>query len=171
MAGHEGNNETTIKSIAAKAASAETLRSGLFPVHCECKLLNHFATENLDPPPLSYIGVSKFSCAACACVFSAWNETQPSQYFYRGSHGKWYSPWALPTKWTANPNSKVKNEQELMRAICREVSGNVARAASMYCQRQRLLSDSSATSAGGATESQETDLGSLFAELDKLFSQ
>ncbi|OAX84023.1 hypothetical protein ACJ72_01620, partial [Emergomyces africanus] len=44
------------------------------PVHCECNLLQYFASADFKPPPISYIGVSQLSCAACAAVFAAWNE-------------------------------------------------------------------------------------------------
>jgi hypothetical protein len=65
--------------------------------HCECKILQHFITKDLEPKPLSYIGVSKLACAGCSTVFRIWNNlNHDKRYLCRGSHGKWYFPWAMP---------------------------------------------------------------------------
>ncbi|KAK2797495.1 hypothetical protein FQN50_009181 [Emmonsiellopsis sp. PD_5] len=68
-------------------------------VHSELKLLEHFVTRPADSiPPLSYIGVSKLSCLGCWTAINAWNKTRDApRYAVRGTHGKWYFPWAVPT--------------------------------------------------------------------------
>lgn len=71
--------------------------SGL--VHCECSVLQYFATHNPRPRPLSYIGSSKPPCVPCSAVFFAWNEYSTTEYSVKGSLGKWDYPWAVPTKW------------------------------------------------------------------------
>jgi hypothetical protein len=78
-----------------------TLEAGFYgkiqcPVHCECHLLMHFSRKCIKVPPLSYMGVSKLSCAGCAAVFEAWNSVVPSHFSVRGSHGKRSFPWAFP---------------------------------------------------------------------------
>lgn len=51
-------------------------------VHCECALIAHFETTQPDPPPFSYIGVSKLSCRACQAWIQAFN-TAGGQYHTR----------------------------------------------------------------------------------------
>lgn len=67
-------------------------------VHCECALITKL---NLEPHPhnwpVNYIGVSKLSCAACYAWIGAFNATHTVQYQTRGSHGRWYPKWAMPT--------------------------------------------------------------------------
>jgi len=49
-----------------------------------------------EVPPFGYIGVSKLSCASCQLWIQG-NNTLPGRSFYtRGTHGKWYWPWAMP---------------------------------------------------------------------------
>ncbi|KAG0138500.1 hypothetical protein HOY82DRAFT_595541 [Tuber indicum] len=71
------------------------------PVHCECKIVQHFMTgqENQRDaiPPFNYLGVSKLSCGACRVWLEAHNELCGQQFYTRGSHGAWYWPWGMPT--------------------------------------------------------------------------
>lgn len=67
-------------------------------VHCECALIADFNTQpHPDLEPFRYIGVSKLSCAACHLWVRAFNATHHYQYHTRGTHGKWYPKWAMPT--------------------------------------------------------------------------
>lgn len=65
-------------------------------VHCECSLIADFTTMG-NPQPFRYIGVSKLSCAACHLWIKAFNNTHHTQYHTRGTHGRWYPKWAMPT--------------------------------------------------------------------------
>ncbi|PUU81811.1 hypothetical protein B9Z19DRAFT_1062375 [Tuber borchii] len=47
-------------------------------------------------PPFNYIGVSKLSCAACQMWMDGYNKRGGKTFYTRGSHGKWYFPWATP---------------------------------------------------------------------------
>ena len=47
-------------------------------------------------PAFSYIGVSKLSCSACQMWIDGYNKRGGREFYTRGSHGKWYWPWALP---------------------------------------------------------------------------
>jgi len=68
--------------------------------HCECALTQYLTTRHGDSwdnvPAFSYIGVSKLSCSACRFWLEAFNEVGQRKFYTRGSHGKWYMPWAMP---------------------------------------------------------------------------
>ena len=68
--------------------------------HCECALIQYLATKHGDSwdhvPAFNYIGVSKLSCGACRVWLEAFNEVSLQRFYTRGSHGKWYWPWAMP---------------------------------------------------------------------------
>lgn len=64
--------------------------------HCECSLIAHLEAAHTKAPAFSYIGVSKLSCRACMLWIAAFNRRAGRQYFTRGTHGKWYWPWAAP---------------------------------------------------------------------------
>ncbi|OJD14366.1 hypothetical protein AJ78_05271 [Emergomyces pasteurianus Ep9510] len=111
------------------------------PVHCEFNLLKYFASTDFKPPPISYIGVYKLSCAACAAVFAAWNELHDRRFKTRGSHGKWYPAWAAPMGW----ENKV-NEEQLYSSIYQKISDSFTQALNERGFITRILSDSSADS-------------------------
>ncbi|PGH01547.1 hypothetical protein AJ79_07895 [Helicocarpus griseus UAMH5409] len=105
-------------------------------VHCELKILEHFASQSAKTPPISYIGTSKLACMGCWMVVEAWNKAhQSSKYVLRGSHGKWYFPWAIPTL----------GSEPLINRIRQDVKGAV-----IQCIKEshlyRVKSDSSAPS-------------------------
>ncbi|RPA88808.1 hypothetical protein L873DRAFT_1823992 [Choiromyces venosus 120613-1] len=70
------------------------------PVHCECGLIQYLQTKHCDSwdnvPAFSYIGVSRLSCSACCVWMEAFNMLGGPKFYTRGSHGKWYWPWAMP---------------------------------------------------------------------------
>ena len=69
------------------------------PVHCECALITHYQNSLNSRSlvaPLEYIGVSKLSCKACVLFFEASKKVSSSRFSTRGSHQKWYFPWAMP---------------------------------------------------------------------------
>jgi len=47
-------------------------------------------------PVFSYLGVSKLSCSPCQAWIEAYNRRDELKFYTRGSHGKWYWPWAIP---------------------------------------------------------------------------
>ena len=44
----------------------------------------------------TYIGVSKLSCTPCQLWIQGYNSLSGPSFYTRGSHGKWYWPWAMP---------------------------------------------------------------------------
>ncbi|RPA89588.1 hypothetical protein L873DRAFT_1822582 [Choiromyces venosus 120613-1] len=89
------------------------------PVHCECALIQYLTTRHGDSwdnvPAFIYIGVSKLSCSACRVWIEAFNEVGQLKFYTRGSHGKWYWPWGMPTA-----------EESLGEVMAGESSGEVA---------------------------------------------
>lgn len=67
-------------------------------VHCECGLIAYLNEQKhlQGQRPLTYIGVSKLSCAACYAWIRAFNATHTNEYHTQGSHGRWYANWAMP---------------------------------------------------------------------------
>lgn len=49
-------------------------------VHCECALIAKFNEAPHPPGPMTYIGVSKLSCAACYAWIQAFNATHKAKY-------------------------------------------------------------------------------------------
>jgi hypothetical protein len=94
--------------ILEQAAKSENISGQVKSfTHCECKILRYFIAERLTPTPLSYIGVSNLACAGCSTVFRVWNNLHgDTKYLCRGSHGKWYFPWAMPD---LNDSNNVAN--------------------------------------------------------------
>ena len=84
------------KTLKSKPGYLRTVQA---PVHCECALITHYQNRPNSKPvvaPLEYIGVSKLSCKACVLFFEASNKVTSSRFCTRGSHQKWYFPWAMP---------------------------------------------------------------------------
>ncbi|PWW74080.1 hypothetical protein C7212DRAFT_346848 [Tuber magnatum] len=86
------------REVAGKLAEYDTKTC---PIHCECKLVQHFKTRQgnqVDVIPLfNYLAVSKLSGGACRIWLEAVNELGEQQFYTRGSHGAWYWPWGMPT--------------------------------------------------------------------------
>ena len=84
------------ETLKSKPGYLGTLRA---PVHCECALIAHYQNSLNSRSlvaPLEYIGVSKLSCRACVLFFEASNKVSSFRFCTRGSHQKWYFPWAMP---------------------------------------------------------------------------
>jgi len=60
--------------------------------------------------PFSYIGVSKLSCSACQMWIEGYNKKGSPMFFTRGSHGKWYFPWAIPRFEETEPSIYMVNQ-------------------------------------------------------------
>jgi hypothetical protein len=132
-----GDLQTIVKPVMNSKRLAKD--SIVCPVHAECKLLKYFAVKNFRPYLISYIGGSKLCCAACLAVFNAWNKQEGNlKHFCRGSHGKWYSNWAVPTGFPAP-------EGNLLDAIYSEAATNFGRYL-LLNGRARRRSDSSVPS-------------------------
>lgn len=91
---------------------------------------------------MSYIGVSKLSCAACDAVFSAWNTQSSRKYFCRGSHGKWYFPWAVPTGW----NPSAVSDDVMIERTYGIIAAHLSRSWHSFGMATRRFSDSSVPS-------------------------
>jgi OTT_1508-like deaminase len=79
--------------------------------HCECRLISYLTNMNSEDswnkiPAFSYIGVSKLSCGPCYNWIKAFNSLGGPQFYTRGTHGKWYPSWVMPTTPTI---PKLKN--------------------------------------------------------------
>lgn len=115
-------------------------------VHSEMKILDHFLTRPAGSvPPLSYIGVSKLSCLGCWTTINAWNSAHDApKYRVRGTHGKWYFPWAVPTSIANDKLKAIPIHDSLQEEV-------------INCLRKydlcRLRSDSSVNSSGSAWSS------------------
>lgn len=92
--------------------------------HCACALTQYLTTRHGDSwdnvPAFSYIGVSRLSCGACRVWFEALNEVGQQRFYTRGSHGKWYMPWAIPR--AKESSEKVMLEESLGEAIAAKIS-------------------------------------------------
>ncbi|OJD11158.1 hypothetical protein AJ78_08012 [Emergomyces pasteurianus Ep9510] len=134
--------EKKLETVMSKISQSKQKKS-THSVHCECNLLKHFINADFKPRPVSYIGVSKLSCAACTAVFAAWNDLHHNyQFKIRGSHGKWYSPWAAPMGW----ENKSVIEEQLYSVIYQKISDWFTHALNQEGFVKRRLSDSSADS-------------------------
>lgn len=69
-------------------------------VHCECGLVAYLYQQSALKltTQFNYIGVSKLSCGACHAWLLAFNATRGQEMTYHtgGTHGKWYTNWAIP---------------------------------------------------------------------------
>jgi len=94
------------QEVAEALAKFNTL---MCPIHCESKLIQHFATRDNDISPFNYIAVSKLSCGACRVWLEAFNELGKQPFYTRGSHGAWYWPWGMPLEDVSLREAVVKN--------------------------------------------------------------
>jgi OTT_1508-like deaminase len=89
-------------------------------VHCECKLISYL-TDSKDAwseiPALGYIGVSKLSCRPCYKWIKAYNSLGGPQFHIRGTHGKWYPSWVMPTT-SAKPGLEEKFIHSMIHQYC-----------------------------------------------------
>jgi len=76
-------------------AMAEYLGGNTLRVHAECRLVVTLM-ERQGPAAVSYIGVSKLSCRACAAWLSSLQSVYGIRFSTKGCHGKWYPGWDLP---------------------------------------------------------------------------
>lgn len=76
-------------------------------VHCECFLLQQFAS---DMSAFRYIGVSKLSCYACENFFQAYTSTFGSSraFYTKGCHGKLYPKWVAPHLTSAQDDKQLR---------------------------------------------------------------
>ena len=115
------------------------------PVHCECALITHYQNRAKSiVAPLEYIGVSKLSCKACVLFFEASNKVTSSRFCTRGSHQKWYFPWAMPN---CGP--------EISKEYVSHLSNYLVNALEVRGIARRRNSDSSAGSMESDNESEE----------------
>ncbi|KAG0125627.1 hypothetical protein HOY82DRAFT_616363 [Tuber indicum] len=149
------------------------------PVHCECGLIQYLQTKQENGwgnvPPFSCIGVSKLSCSSCRIWIEVFNEQDNGPKFYtRGSHGKWYWPWGMPTVEESFEKKMAGKILEEYRAYLvaemkrRERGGSDSDGASLSGARNRLDPDDlERTRADAAAVEQEfggTPMGFIEAE-------
>ena len=95
----DNSNPKVVRLFKTLKSNSRYLGTVRAPIHCECALITHYQNRPNSlsvVPPLEYIGVSKLSCKACALFFEASNKASSSRFYTRGSHQKWYFPWAMP---------------------------------------------------------------------------
>lgn len=70
-------------------------------VHSECSLIGFLESKHGDDwdniPALGFIGVSKLSCRPGYNWVEKFNTLGGRRYITKGTHGKYYWPWAMPT--------------------------------------------------------------------------
>lgn len=112
------------------------------PVHCECVIALHLIKRYVaEPPPISYIGVSKLSsCLACWFFLKSLSENGFNMVT-KGGHGKAYFPWKYP-------DQEIR-DTELPRSACTNISNSfLSSMSNSYINRlqaehsRRLLSES-----------------------------
>ena len=96
ICGMQPNPKLSAGLIDQVSRTFEGSQVGQAPVHCKCRILEHFTSQKHKVPPVSYIGVSKLSCAACSAIFDASNAETHHRFYTHGSHSKWYFPWGMP---------------------------------------------------------------------------
>ena len=113
--------------------------SGRARVHCECLLVAHFVKNMASLRPYDYIGLSKLLCYGCHSYFRAYNMTHPSRKVHtRGTHGKVYIPWVLPTL-------EDGSENDVRVRMCKDMLHDLD---FVWSSSQRRISDS--TDASGS---------------------
>lgn len=118
-------------------------------IHCECALIAKF-NEEVNPPgePMTYIGVSKLSCAACYAWIQAFNASHDIKFQTRGCHGRWYPKWAMPVS-RINMDEKQQKEETTLQDEMSRIVGQEYR--KFYdagsATRAILMSDSSESKA------------------------
>ena len=117
--------------------------------HCECTLLAHMHA-NRDQKFLPHIGVSKLSCRVCFFTIQAVNIVYQTNFYTKGSHNKWYYPWAVPSIFAAD------------KAVTSEIYSNLADLfGSVYAgfrpKTQRLDSDSERGNLSSADDTGDED--------------
>ncbi|KAK7462827.1 hypothetical protein VKT23_007404 [Stygiomarasmius scandens] len=124
-------------------SGAHAIHRASTTVHSEIAMIRHIKEQEIGV--LRYIGRSKLSCGACYAYMRA----DPERFVTRGSHGKFYPSWRLPS--CSSEEDKdirlrlVKLLQELLvKDFTRWVS---------YQKAERRKSDSSAGSDGGINTS------------------
>lgn len=125
---------------------AETFKENVCvcSVHCECALIEHLTIKHNDSwdnvPALSYIGVSKHTCSACHIWVEAFNEVGQCTFYTRGTSGKWYWPWAMPTKEESFKVVIVREptgEMALEKSLGETMSGKISCEYIKYLKKQR----------------------------------
>lgn len=101
-------------------------------VHCEVALIAWYNPDQPPSPgnkPYAYIGVSKLSCAPCYSWIRAFNATRSSNYQTSGTHGRWYSKWAMPHAASVQTHQFQNKLNEIVgtqyRAHCKAQTGLV----------------------------------------------
>ncbi|PWW79724.1 hypothetical protein C7212DRAFT_360933 [Tuber magnatum] len=153
------------------------------PAHCECSLIQYLTTRHHDSwdkvPAFSYVGVSKLSCSACRIWLEAFNEAGQRKFYTRGSHGKWYWPWGMPTAEASLREVMVgesSGEIALEKSLEDAMAAKISREYIKYLKQQKLYrsgSDSTDASLSGGKrqlsdaqmESVRSNLGTLVQEL------
>ena len=97
------------KKIVGKA-----LAQGSLVEHCECLVVAYLLRHN-SPPPVSYIGCSKFSCKPCVLWLQAVGEETNCKFDTKGSHDKWYPGWSTPA--LADYTFKSKIDDSFLRKV------------------------------------------------------
>lgn len=135
--------------------------------HCESALIQYLATKHGDSwdhvPAFNYIGVSRLSCGACGVWLEAFNKVSRQKFYTRGSHGKWYWPWAMPK---ANESlGEVVPWGSLGEILAGILSDQYNQYLRMH-KRYRSGSDSTdASLSGGEQDISDTEMESIHSKL------
>ncbi|KAG0632849.1 hypothetical protein HOY80DRAFT_897457 [Tuber brumale] len=170
------------EGYAGKLAEHHEENIRVCPAHCECSLIQYLTTRHNDSwdkvPAFSYVGVTKLSCSACRIWLEAFNEAGQRKFYTRGSHGKWYWPWGMPTaeaslgEATAGESpGEITLEKSLEEAIAAKISREYIK----YLKEQKLYrsgSDSTdASLSGGKRQLSDAQMESVRSDLDGAMQQ
>ena len=122
-------------------------------IHAKCALISFFHDTKAmqgkwaKSRPYNYLGCSKLSCQGYYLYIQSYNKVYERNYTTRGTHGKFYHPWGLPSigkqDGEDDKNLEIKDDLAVRLAQC-----TCQRWAHVGKARPRLLSDSSSRSGG-----------------------
>ncbi|WEW57906.1 hypothetical protein PRK78_003373 [Emydomyces testavorans] len=116
----EHESEVSAHMVGMSSVCAATDDPTKPTMHPLVQVLQFFLTTRIHPPPLRHIGVSHSTCAACAAVFTAYNQLHASpSYRCRASDGHWPTPWNVPTEWAG---LRVASDTPMLDAVYKKVA-------------------------------------------------
>lgn len=137
-------NSLNVEQHAAKMCETPPRNTNF--VHCELNIINYILHSS-EEGFLNYIGLSKLCCRGCSQYIQAVEYILGKRFKVRGTHQKFYYPWAFPNL----PHASAVAEQ--MRNSISFVFGQTYKG--FYPETNLYLSDSEATASSGDDERRE----------------
>lgn len=137
-------NSLNVEQHAAKMCETPPRNTNF--VHCELNVISYILHSS-EEGFLNYIGLSKLCCRGCSQYIQAVEYILGKRFKVRGTHQKFYYPWAFPNL----PHASAVAEQ--MRNSISFVFGQTYKG--FYPETNPYLSDSEATASSGDDERRE----------------